>query len=493
MIVIERYDFLKRDRHLDRLVATGLAAAVWVIICFAVFIGLDGTLSLVAVLLCCLFVYASFMLWKTVFDKHSGPLGLMFWLFHTNYFFLPAVSQSLYRSFFWSSYDAYKEESLLYVCILVALGLSAFSIGEIYGRRKLVAGANGKIFARFFSARLSETWLLTAFLIIILIGLVGLVSILGVEFFTSSRMSKVDQVESLAELGMLLSLPRALAVGVLLFSVALLVQMWRQDRTIPFIPITLFLVALSVNSIINFPLSLSRFWLFGFLISLFWLVISLRSALMRAAFVVIMTILQFTMLPWFSQVTRDMGLLGFDIESIRQYVRYGDFDGFQTMANIIVYINEEGFEFGRNLVSAVLFFVPRTIWEYKAEPLGVAASQHMGYSFTNLSAPIYGELYADIGVTSLVIGMGLMGFYISRFDSYYKCGLMNKQITVGVLITSVLAGYLIILLRGSLLGVLPGIATLMGVLVTASLLGHARDHMRTARIISRLKSNSFFR
>ena len=121
-----------------------------------------------------------------------------------------------------------------------------------------------------------------------------------------------------------------------------------------------------------------------------------------------------------------------------------------------------------------LFFVPRAIWENKAEPLGTASAEFMGYIYTNLSAPIYGELYVDYGCLSLVLGMGVIGYGIRLCDGYYDALVRTNQFGAGVLLAGVLAGYIIILLRGSLLGVIPSIATLFGVLVTACLLARRK-------------------
>ena len=118
--------------------------------------------------------------------------------------------------------------------------------------------------------------------------------------------------------------------------------------------------------------------------------------------------------------------------------------------------------------------VPRATWVQKADPLGIASSEYMGYTYTNLSAPIYGEFYADFGFFSLVAGMALLGFAIRRFDNIYDYDLRAKRFGTGFLLTSILAGYLIIILRGSLLGVLPGIATLLVVVIFASFVGRIK-------------------
>jgi hypothetical protein len=162
--------------------------------------------------------------------------------------------------------------------------------------------------------------------------------------------------------------------------------------------------------------------------------------------------------------------MGFDIESIREYMQHGDFDGFQSIANTLIYARETGLEFGRNLISVVLFFIPRSMWN-KAEPLGSAAAEHMGYAYTNISAPIYGELYIDFGIFSLVTGMAIIGFGVRLFDAYYTHMIKIKQYGTGLLLTAAMSGYLIILLRGSLLAVISSIATLFGLLIFASWLG----------------------
>ena len=455
------------NQQLNNIVLTFFVSTIWITFCIVTFIGFDGELSWVAIILFGLLLYTNFMLWKTVFQRCVAPLEFMFWLFHTNFLLIPALSQSIYHSFYWSSYSAYHQESLLYACFIIIVGLFAFSIGKVLSNRKSLGMTHETMDVKYFNRSLEARWGTYIVLLMILIGLVFLVSKFGLEYFLSSRTSKLGQVESLTELGLLLTLPKALALAVLLFSIALLVQQRRQGRRFPFAAVVIVISALGLNAIINFPLSVARFWVFGFLISLIWIVIPIRHAMFRCAFIVGMTMLQFTIFPWYSQITRSKGQVEFNIESLRQYMHHGDFDGFQSIVNITLYVQESGFELGRNIISVLLFFVPRAFWN-KAEPLGAAAAEHMGYVYTNLSAPIYGELYADYGLFSLFLGMAIIGFGISKCDNYYNRMIRARKFGVGILLTGVLAGYLIILLRGSLLGVIPSIATLFGVLAILS-------------------------
>lgn len=473
------YEGLHRlmKQSLNNIVLTVLVSTIWTISCIVIFIGFDGELSSVAIFLFALFYYASVMLWKTVFDRRVAPLELMFWLFHTNFLILPALSQSIHRSFYWSSYRSYQQENLLYACLIIVVGLFSFRIGVGFGRKRAKSVTGQKFLNRSLEAR----WGLYIFLAIILIGLGVLVQVLGLDFFLSSRTSKLSQVESLAELGLLLNFPKALAMGVMLFAVALLSQHRCQGRRISFASLMIFVAALCVNSIINFPLSVARFWFFGFLISLIWIVIPIRLMMWRSVFVIAMTALQFTVFPWYSLITRGKGQVDFNIESLRQYMHHGDFDGFQSIVNTSLYIQESGFELGRNIISSILFFVPRAFWN-KAEPLGAAAANYMEYAYTNLSAPLYSEFYADYGFLSLIFGMCVFGFGISYLDEHYDYMIRSRRFGVGVLLGAVLAGFLIILLRGSLLGVIPSIATLFGVVIFFSYLSTRSTHYSSIRM-----------
>ena len=108
------------DSALNRHVVSGLIALAWILFSIVAFIDLDATLSWTAAFLFFLFSYASFLLWRTVLAKRVAPLELMFWLYNTNFLLLPALSQSLHRTFYWSAYESYSEASLIFTCLIIA-------------------------------------------------------------------------------------------------------------------------------------------------------------------------------------------------------------------------------------------------------------------------------------------------------------------------------------------------------------------------------------
>ena len=71
-----------------------------------------------------------------------------------------------------------------------------------------------------------------------------------------------------------------------------------------------------------------------------------------------------------------------------------------------------------------------------------------------------------------------IGSWDRLFDDYYDQLMATDRFGIGVLIAGVLAGYLIILLRGSLLGIVPRIATLFVVIIIASWLSLRRESWR---------------
>jgi len=94
-----------------------------------------------------------------------------------------------------------------------------------------------------------------------------------------------------------------------------------------------------------------------------------------------------------------------------------DFDGFQQVANTLIYVERYGLEWGHTLVSAALFFVPRGIWTDKSLPASIPVADARGYSFTDLSEPLHAELYLNFGVAGVVVGLFLLGRVWARLDA----------------------------------------------------------------------------
>lgn len=146
--------------------------------------------------------------------------------------------------------------------------------------------------------------------------------------------------------------------------------------------------------------------------------------------------------------TRDATI---EVEGPVKALTTGDFDAFAQLTNTIDYVQAHGITYGGQLIAVPLLWVPRSIWPGKPEATGTVVAEHMGYQFTNISSPIWAELLINFGVVGAVLGMGAIGFLFRRWDA--RTELHLRRFSMPPILASVVAFYLLILLRGSLLAV----------------------------------------
>lgn len=97
-----------------------------------------------------------------------------------------------------------------------------------------------------------------------------------------------------------------------------------------------------------------------------------------------------------------------------------NYDSWANVAGSIEYVSREGLQYGYQLLSTILFWFPRSIWEDK----GVASGQLLGefmeqkYSMwiTNISFPIISEGYVDFGILGVVIYASIFAIISSKLD-----------------------------------------------------------------------------
>lgn len=150
-----------------------------------------------------------------------------------------------------------------------------------------------------------------------------------------------------------------------------------------------------------------------------------------------------------------------------------DFDAFDQINNSIAYVRANGPAHGQQFSGAMLFFVPRAVWTSKPEDTGPLLADFREYKVTNLSSPIFAELFVDGGWALVLVGMAAIGFGVRRVDLR---AVRETQRGSSTALAVVLPFYMIILLRGSLLQAMAGLA----VLVTTGLFVGGRKRVETA-------------
>jgi hypothetical protein len=146
-----------------------------------------------------------------------------------------------------------------------------------------------------------------------------------------------------------------------------------------------------------------------------------------------------------------------------EYAGNADYDAFWQIANAHSYVLDGLVQFGQQALGSLLFWVPRSIWADKPIDTGILLAQYRGYSFDNLSAPLWAEFLVNGGIPFLVVGFLVVGYALRAMD----VRLLPAFSAAGywAVVGAIFPVYMTILLRGSLLqatgGVLVAIACLL--------------------------------
>ncbi len=108
------------------------------------------------------------------------------------------------------------------------------------------------------------------------------------------------------------------------------------------------------------------------------------------------------------------------LEELENTYITGDYDAHTMFVAIQRYVKKFDYSFGLQLVGAMFFFVPRSLWPSK--PIGtgaMTAEKLLGNDFTNVSAPLVSEGYVNFGIIGVVLFAILLGFACRELDNKY--------------------------------------------------------------------------
>lgn len=146
-----------------------------------------------------------------------------------------------------------------------------------------------------------------------------------------------------------------------------------------------------------------------------------------------------------------------------EYPSNPDYDAFWQIANALSYWIDGLVEPFNQFLGSVLFWVPRALWPDKPEGTGVVLAAYRGYSFDNLSAPMWAEALVNGGVVAVVLTFLALGVGLRAMDTRIVPALATGG--VWAIAGAVLPVYMTILLRGSLLQATGALALMIGCLI----------------------------
>ncbi|MGW7101307.1 hypothetical protein [Streptomyces sp. NPDC054838] len=343
---------------------------------------------------------------------------------------------------------------------LVLLGCTAFDVGVLLARHRPTgrAGGGAQKDKRPVMAHRRRLQLLTG--IAFLCSAAFIVKLGGPAVFFSSRQEIIAGIEEAGvsngdgQAGQALlrgfgTVPALLAL--LLYTRWLITSEYARRKVS--IIVTWGALAL-LNLVVNNPVSNPRYWFLTVMFALLFTVFPVSAAMYRVALsmAVVVALLVFPFADRFRYDEKNYKPV--ETTSFLEPMALKDYDQIGMFANTITYSNSgPGHLYGRQLAGSVFFAVPRSVWPGKPKDTGVMIGEWMGAVNTNLSSPIWAELWIDFGPLGMGAGLLGMGYAAARVDRRYAKRATRRS-PPGSLISVVVplvAGYSFILLRGPLL------------------------------------------
>lgn len=211
----------------------------------------------------------------------------------------------------------------------------------------------------------------------------------------------------------LIAIPQSIALIVNNFlrpmSVVIFLYLLNSSKSKFYIYVSFLLVLLIV-----FPLSLARFLIAAMYIPIAISSISLFNR--RNVFVlsvIIGLLIIFPLLHSFRYVREGMELnLGFNFDMLTE----PHFDAYSSLLRIIKYNITTG---GNQLLGALLFFVPRSIWPSKPIGSGAYFSEELKLEWNNIACCYFAEGYINFGIIGIIIFTLMIAIISSSLDNTY--------------------------------------------------------------------------
>lgn len=445
--------FVRRPMHdpWSLIWTIAVIAALGFLVPSLVISGIDFT-SGVDVVAFALVLYSAVRIAMIVGRGEPRLLATAAWTFAYSFLTLPLLAQTVSRSYPLAAPYSYSTQDIAQGEVVIALGLMSFEVGSAIAGRMNLNSRTRRIAPLSISVPTAFT-----------IGYIGLAFVAlavakhGLASFFTSRDALTETFLGQAQVGVRFYLNSDKAAGSSLQALTqapvfigayLLLYVRHQFRHDPGArrP-SLWLIAPLIigNVIVNNPVANARFWYVTVLIGFVTIYLPLRQRKSAArAFVIIfvgVSLFSFHQLAAF----RRTGATDFSSQPLAQsLISDPDYASPQQLLNGDLYVREDGYRSGEQLLGTVFVFVPRSIWTTKPTDTGQLVGSSAGFK---VSAPLWTEGFVDFGY------IGVCGYL---FAAGALCGWLDRRYRtfdipdIVAAFAPLMASLLVFVLRGSL-------------------------------------------
>ncbi|MFI5523733.1 hypothetical protein [Streptomyces platensis] len=420
---------------------------------------LDARFGAALALQCVVVVHTGAALARVLTDVRARLIALGFWLF--SYVWLGLAPLAMLAT------DAYPRgfmvdaKTAFLTTAVVEAGLLAYSAGSAVASWR--SSRTSVLLEPVLARRLSPGRVLLLCGLALLLAVALIPGQGGLSAFFLSRQAAN---EAAAQAAPAASADRAMAAWALsvpaFWALVGLVHVPRftaGDRTLRGLRWLLLPLLIAVNVVVNNPISQPRFWagtvLLALAFSASWLR-GPRAFRVGAAAVAAVVLVVFPYSDYFRYDKREPVHV---VSLAEQFTSNGDYDAFQQIETGVDYVHTHGFT-PTAALGPPLFFVPRAVWPGKPDDAGILLARHAGYTFENLSAPLWIETYMWAGFPSVIAVFGLIGAVGRRIDDL-RHRLHRRPGTLAALLVPAFGFYQLVLLRGSLMAIVGPLALLV--------------------------------
>ena len=107
----------------------------------------------------------------------------------------------------------------------------------------------------------------------------------------------------------------------------------------------------------------------------------------------------------------------------------GDFDCYTMLGRTIRYMRIYGITNGKQLLSSILFFVPRGLWPSKSIGSGALVIEAQGGIFTNVSSPMPAEALINFGYLGIVLFASSIAIVFKKMDRQ-ACNFRSNNVLI---------------------------------------------------------------